>query len=118
MSDEPAFSNSTDYEMWQVNWCGRCRVDAPFRAGKSDTGCEVLLTALCGITPAEWLPQPDDRYPYDAYHCINFRGPEDPDLEPKPRPEPPDMDGLFERPERGVRMLTPFEYPVLVGEDT
>jgi hypothetical protein len=116
-SGAPAFSNSDDYELWAANWCRRCLIDAPFREGRSDTGCDILLTALVGIKPAEWLELPAERRPYDAYHCVNFRGPDDPDTEPKPQPEPPDMDGLFERPERRVRMFVqPQEIPVVVGE--
>ena len=97
--DKPAFSNSTEWEMWAANWCERpCKVDA-------NQDCPLIMIALLGRTPAEWLPQPADRYPSDAYHCVNFRGKDDPGDEPQPQPEPPDMDGLFDRPERVTRML-------------
>jgi hypothetical protein len=103
--DEPAFSSNEAYEMWDVNWCGRCIRDARFRAGKDDVGCPILAAALLAeVTPAEWMEQPEDRYPSDAYHCIEFRAPGSEPPDPQPQPEPPDMDGLFPRPERHARM--------------
>lgn len=103
----PAFSNGTEGEMWDVNWCDRCLVDAPFRRNLSKTGCGLLLTALFGEIPDEWIEQPEDHYPSDAYHCINFKpfGWRDP--EPKPQPTPPGQGELFARDEAaGTRMLT------------
>lgn len=115
----PAFSNGFEYDMWRANWCERCTHDAAFQRGESDEGCPLLLTALLGDIPAEWMEQPvGEEGPSltDRYHCINFRGPDDPDYEPKPQPEPPDMDGLFERPGRAVRMLVqPQPADVAVG---
>lgn len=96
--DEPAFSNGTEWEMWSANWCQRCKND---KTGE----CPIIMTALLGMTPVEWLEQPADQYPSNAYHCIQFRGPDDPGDEPKPLPEPPDMDGLFEKPEQQTRMF-------------
>jgi hypothetical protein len=119
---DSAFSNGTEFAMWEANWCGRCQVDAAFRRGDNDPGCPVLATALLGDgVPPEWLEQPADRYPSDAYHCINFRGPDYRDPEPKPQPEPPDMDGLFDRPPRQTRLLAQGDQLVGVsrggGED-
>jgi hypothetical protein len=37
--DQPAFSNSTEGEVWTANWCDRCLRDAPFRNGISPVGC-------------------------------------------------------------------------------
>lgn len=116
----PAFSNSTEYEMWEVNWCGRCLRDAPFRRMDKGYGCPILAAAvLSQVIPAEWMEQPDDRYPSDAYHCIEFKAPGGGSGEPRPKPDPPDMDGLFLRPERHVRMFVqPTEEPVRVLEVT
>lgn len=97
--DEPPFSNGTEWEMWSANWCHK-----PCQNDKNED-CPLVMTALLGKTPVEWLPQPPERYPSDAYHCVLFRGPDDPGDEPKPLPEPPDMDGLFERPESQTRMF-------------
>lgn len=101
-----AFSNSTEYEIWSSSWCDRCTKDADFQAGKTNIGCELLLAALCGDeTPIAWMTTEPGCH--DRYRCIEFRSNEDGDdggdPEPKPLPEP-DMDGLFDRPERRVRM--------------
>ncbi|RJQ68101.1 hypothetical protein D5S17_32890 [Pseudonocardiaceae bacterium YIM PH 21723] len=107
------FSNGTMGYAWEAQWCARCLRDAPFRAGITVQGCPLLLIALAGRTPAEWLQQPDNEVWRDGgfdsanlYHCIQFRprgggggG------EPRPKPEPPDMDGLFTRPPRATRMF-------------
>lgn len=73
-------------------------------------GCPLIQVALMGRTPTEWIEQPlvDGLMVLgDQYHCIEFRGPDGDgrDLPPKPRREPPNMDGLFPRPDRRVRML-------------
>ncbi len=103
---EPPFSNGTEGYAWMSQWCDRCMVDAPFRNGISATGCDLLLTALTGQTPDEWIEQ--ERWSlYSRYHCINFKPPGWRDPEPRPQPEP-QPDGLFDRPERGVRMLLPL----------
>jgi hypothetical protein len=109
------FSNGTEGYDWQSRWCDRCLHPVEvawqkYSTGKRKTqlkgyegGCPLLMAALCGHKPAEWLEQ--DHGP-DRYHCIEFRGPDDGGGEPRPKPDPPNMDGLFERPERQVRMLS------------
>lgn len=110
--DEPPFSNGTEGYGWMGAWCDRCLVDAPFRNGISPTGCELLLIAMVGKTPAEWLEQPLDeqgRYSIeDQYHCINFRAPGDGGgREPRPKPTPRGQGELFAREQvRGTRMLS------------
>jgi len=122
-----AFANGTEWECWSANWCDKCTRDAPFRNGIAAVGCPLILVALQERIPAEWMEQPrDDRGRYsltDQYHCIEFRAPGSGGGEPRPQPDPPDMDGLFPRPERQVRMLTPAPVeppamvtPELVGE--
>lgn len=110
--DQPAFSNGTMWEIWQERWCFRCVNDSPELVDRGE-GCPLILTALCGKTPVEWVRQSDaEVYRKDGcdvanlYHCMMFRDEDDgPDPEPKPQPEPPDMEGLFPRPERHARML-------------
>lgn len=116
--ENPAFSNGTEGHAWEANWCHRCVHDAPFRNMGKGTGCPILAVALLGDkTPAEWFEQPwGERGPRlgDRYHCIEFRTPGEGCSAPRPQPEPPGMDGLFERPERRSRMLVqPFERGVL-----
>lgn len=115
--DKPAFSNGTSAHDWMSRWCDRCRHPVEvawqeYSTGKRATqlegyegGCPLLMVAWCiDKTPIEWLEQDDGP---DRYHCIEFRGPDDGDGEPQPQPDPQGMDGLFEQPDRGVRMLTP-----------
>jgi hypothetical protein len=103
--DRPPFSNGTEGEAWMANWCHRCLRDAPFRNGIAPTGCELILTALLGQTPAEWIEQ--DRFSLgDQYHCIEFRAPGSGGGEPRPRPTPPGQGELVPRDGlRATRML-------------
>lgn len=106
--DQAPFSNGTEGYGWMANWCDRCLRDAPFQRMGKGSGCPLLQVALLDRTPAEWLDGPrDERGLYsiaDQYTCIEFKAPGDGGGEPRPKPEPPDMDGLFERPERHTRM--------------
>lgn len=122
--DEEPFSNGTEGHAWESNWCGRCLRDAPFRNTGVGSGCPLLRVALSGRTPAEWMEQPwrqikgrpeGETAPAlgDTYHCIEFRAPGSGGDEPHPRPEPPDMNGLFDRPERRTRMYV--QPPAVVG---
>lgn len=112
---QPPFSNGDEGYVWMANWCDRCLHPAEvawrrYEGGKRKTapsefpgGCPLLQAALIGETPTEWMEQSERRLG-DQYHCIEFRGPDD-GGEPRPRPEPSGMDGLFPRPERRTRML-------------
>jgi hypothetical protein len=122
--DERPFSNGTEGYAWMENWCwAPCHNPAElawqrYENGERKTapkdfpgGCPLILCALIGRTPTEWIDTWDGEGPYplgDRFHCIEYRGPDDGpggDPQPRPRREPPNMDGLFERPERTVRML-------------
>ena len=122
--DVPPFSNGTSWEMWAANWCwAPCHNPAEkawqnYEEGKRKTaptefpgGCPLILCAMMGQTPSEWLEQPGSQ----DYHCIEFRGPDEGgDGQPRPRRDPPGMDELFPTPPRGVRMLKQPEVPVSV----
>lgn len=104
--DQPAFSNGTSWEIWSAGWCDRCLRDAPFRNGIAPTGCPLIVVAICHQkTPIEWLEQEG----IQDYHCIEFRAPGDGGGEPRPKPDPRGMDGMFPRPERSRRMLLPLQ---------
>lgn len=116
--DREPFSSGTEGSAWMANWCDRCQhpVEVAWRkyeAGKRKTqlkgyegGCPLLMASTVGKTPVEWMEQPGYRFG-DQYHCIEFRGPDDGGgAEPRPKPEPSDMEGMFPRPDRRVRMLT------------
>lgn len=110
--DQWPFSNGTEFYEWEENWCGRCLHDAPHRNMGKGSGCPILLVALAALkTPVEWLEQPPDELGrvslQDRYHCVHFKAPGGGGRgsgEPRPKPEPSGMDGLFDRPERAVRM--------------
>lgn len=111
--DRIPFSNGTEGDEWIANWCDRCLVDAPYRNGISPTGCPLILTALLGQTPAEWLDGPRDehgRYSMaDKYHCVNFRAPGSGGGEPRPKPTPRAQGELFSRDgHERRRTLTPL----------
>lgn len=110
--DKMPFSNSTMGELWMGNWCDRCLVDAPYRNGLNPTGCPLILVALIGKTPVEWMES--DRIQY--YTCLEARFPGDDRREPRPKPDPPGMQELFPRPERQTRMLTPLAVPSECGD--
>ena len=48
-ADRPAFSNGTEWDCWSDRWCDRCRND------QTDEGCLLVLVAMLGQTPAEWV---------------------------------------------------------------
>ena len=122
--DEPAFSNGTEGYGWMANWCDRCLRDAPFRNGISPRGCELILIAMDGKTPAEWLDGPRDehgRYSIaDQYHCIEFKAPGDGGGEPKPKPTPPGQEVLFDRADYAARRMyvqpTEEREPIMHGK--
>jgi hypothetical protein len=122
--ERPPFSNGTEGYDWMYRWCDRCQHPVEkawqsYESGKRKTqlkgyegGCPLLMASMVGHTPAEWLEQEDGP---DRYHCIEFRGPDDGGDDPRPRREPPRMDGLFPRPERRTRMLKQSETRQTVG---
>ena len=121
--DERPFSNGTEWEIWAANWCWRPCCTPVEKAWQEyerderpledwfDGGCPLILVSMMGRTPSEWLPQEG----FGDYHCIEYRGPDDgDDPEPRPVPDPPGMDGLFERPEPTVKMYVQPERLVSV----
>lgn len=116
--DVSPFSNGTEWEIWAANWCwAPCRnpVEAhwqDYEEGKVkeqlpgfEGGCPLILCAMMGKTPTEWLEQPDDSP--DRFHCIEFREDDEDGGEPQPIPDDPNQCELFPRPEPQVRMLAP-----------
>lgn len=111
-SDAAPFSNSDDGRDWMDAHCGRCFHDKPARQGHDANGCPLVLVALMGRTPAEWMRgDPAEQTSFaDKYTCVMFR-PEDEggDPEPKPIPTPPGQGELFPRAGlEGVRLLKPY----------
>lgn len=113
------FSNSDEGCGWMANWCDRCIHDKQARNGDPGNGCSLVMVALMGRTPVEWLDQkqtgPDGLLvPYsrgDQFHCVMFRSEDDPGSgEPTPIPDPPGQEELFPRDE--------FERPARMFADT
>ncbi|WP_405149505.1 hypothetical protein OG589_14765 [Sphaerisporangium sp. NBC_01403] len=104
------FSNGTEGYAWMENNCERCVHDAATRRDDWANGCPLILVALLGKTPAEWLRK-DHAHMGDQYTCIYFRDEDDGGPgEPTPIPDPPGQEGLFPRDE--------FERPCLMFADT
>ena len=76
----PAFSNSTEYELWRDRWCDRCAHDTEEQVDRGE-GCPLVLIGLMGKTPAEWKRRKDH-----SYRCTAFVNLRDVSL---PEPAPP-----------------------------
>jgi hypothetical protein len=85
--DEPAFSNGTEGEAWTENWCERCVHDSPELVDRGE-GCPLIMVALMGRTPGEWLRQEGFRLG-DQYRCVEFRDQDDPGPGYEAPPDPP-----------------------------
>jgi hypothetical protein len=113
--DKPPFSNGDEGYGWMWNNCDRCVHDKPAREDHPEDGCPLILLAMIGRTPAEWLDQkrigpkgPLEPYGIaDQYRCMYFRSEDDgPDPEPCPVPDPPGQLCLMPRePFEGTRMF-------------
>lgn len=119
--NEPPFSNSDEGHAWLDANCATCIHDKPARHGDEGNGCPLILIALTGKTPLQWLHGPRDehgRYSRATqYTCVMYRHEDDgPGPEPTPIPDPPGQLTLAPR-ERfeGVRMLTSIPQPVREG---
>lgn len=110
--DEPAFSNGTEGYGWMEANCETCIHDKAARQGDVG-GCPLILVALMGRTPQEWLEGDRDTIAR-RYTCVMYRHEDDGgDPEPRPIPDPPGQLTLFPRDGlEGVRMLKSLPEPV------
>jgi hypothetical protein len=101
-TEQRAFSNGTEWEIWSYNNCFRCANDG-MGVGEDEPNCPLICVALMDRTPAEWSQTGD--LPGD-YVCIYFRDRDDPGgREPEPVPDPPGQLELVPRGEyEGTRM--------------
>lgn len=108
--DERPFSNGSQGYGWMAANCDRCIHDKPARQGNEGQGCPLVLVALMGRTPAQWLCETDEQWIHADFHCIEFRDENDgPGPEPQPIPDPPGQLTLLPRDDyEGVRMLSPL----------
>lgn len=101
------FSNGTEGEAWQANWCNNCVHDRDLRRGEG-SGCVLVAISFEDRTPAEWFQR--EVYGLGTkFTCVMFRSEDDgPDPEPTPIPDPPGQLTLLPRePYTGVRMFAP-----------
>lgn len=103
--DQPPFSNGTEGYAWTDNWCDTCIHDKGARDGSDESGCPLLLVALMGRTPVEWIEQPwqqikgrpeGETAPVlgDTYHCTEYRSEDEGDGDdPQPEPPAPEVEG-------------------------
>jgi hypothetical protein len=59
MKSQLAFSNGTEFEIWQESWCSRCTKDEPARRGDFENGCELIALGMIGEEIPEWTEDPD-----------------------------------------------------------
>lgn len=104
--DQPPFSNSDGYTWFDAN-CATCIHDRDARIGDQIGGCPLVLLAITGRTPAQWLAGDPDHVAA-KYTCIEYRHEDDgPSPEPRPIPTPPGQGELIPREQfEGVRMLS------------
>lgn len=100
--DHVPFSNSTEGEIWMAHWCEHCIHDKPARENDPGNGCSHILTALSGMTPAEWIA---GDWPGD-YWCVDFRPEDDGGGGRAPEDPMPGQGELLPRePYEGTRMF-------------
>jgi hypothetical protein len=114
--DETTFSNSSQWDIWSAKNCDRCFWDKPARQEDPAKGCPLILIALDGKRPAEWLLQSEEAAIHADYTCTEFRHEDDGDPEPRPIPTPDGQGELLPRePFEGHRMLTQVPEPSRTG---
>jgi hypothetical protein len=104
------FANGTEFEIWQANWCERCKHDAAYSDDHPERGCQLLALALCGERIPEWMVNDTVGDPARQVTCLNFRNRDDPggdEDNPTPTPPPPGQ-GLLFQPSTSRRMLVPL----------
>lgn len=85
--DEPAFSNSSMWELWAPRWCYRCTKDSPEMVDRG-AGCPLIMVALMGRTPVEWTAATERDRIFGNYQCSEFEERPADDEEPQPEPGP------------------------------
>lgn len=73
MRGDEAFSNGSEFQIWEDSHCSACEVDRAFRERgfDGDDGCEVLARGLMGGEVPEWTADPD-KLDWPNVVCANF----------------------------------------------
>ena len=76
MNGSEAFSNGSEFEIWQDTHCAVCEHDRAFRERGYDgnDGCEVLARGMMNDEVPEWTQDPDllARRVWPNVVCANF----------------------------------------------
>lgn len=107
---ERPFSNGSQGYGWMARNCDHCIHDKSARSDDYGPGCPLVMVALMGRTPIQWLAETEEAWVYGDFRCIEFRSEDDgPGPEPQPIPTPPGQGELLPREDyEAVRMLTPL----------
>lgn len=72
--DRPPFANGTEGDVWMSHWCEGCAHDT---VEQGTGGCPLLMVAILGCKPAEWVPGPRDEDGHfsmaDQWQCLEFK---------------------------------------------
>lgn len=67
--DEPPFASGSDQADWIAANCGTCVHDREQRpGGPVGPGCPLVMVALMGRTPAQWVGGEDG-----GHQCVEYR---------------------------------------------
>lgn len=76
MNGGEAFSNGSEFEIWEASHCAICERDRAFRARgfDGDDGCEILLRGLMSRDVPEWTTDLglDARHIWPNIICAKF----------------------------------------------
>ena len=59
MRSRLAFSNGSEFAIWQDTWCNECARDEAARRGNYENGCEILAAAVGDSEIPEWSDDPE-----------------------------------------------------------
>jgi len=56
-----AFSNGSEFEIWESHYCANCNVDRAFRERgfDGDDGCQLIALGMIGEDVPEWTEDPE-----------------------------------------------------------
>lgn len=76
-----AFSNGTEFEIWEAHYCANCKVDRAFRKRGfvGDDGCQLIALCMIGEDVPEWSEDPNvDGWPNAICSAFQLSAPKEP----------------------------------------
>lgn len=58
------FKDNVDFEIWQSNWCGRCKFHAE---------CDIVAFHIAGFATGDWEKTNDENLGYATVKCNAFQ---------------------------------------------